>query len=316
MDCDPATGPMCGGIVSNPAGMQMYDTAETCCAYWFGWMDTVRCVSLTTGASTNKWWVDYQSSSCKQDCPTSTSSSCGGAPPDLSMKLYDTVTECCTKLGWIQPSTCAAVSTSGPDSYTGSQKYHADWTAGTCKKDCAVSDANPECGGILTNTAGETLFDTAKDCCASKFGWINSDFCQALATGGHTNKYYVSYTDNACKKDCAVSGSSPECGGNPTDQSTQLFATASECCSSKLSWVNLSMCVSKSETGSAATVTGSGKWYVDWSISKCVKDCPESAVDPECGGLAETWEPTIYSTASACCNEKFSWMDLASCKLS
>eukprot|EP00804_Cyclotella_cryptica_P002188 CCRYP_019581-RA/>CCRYP_019581-RA protein AED:0.06 eAED:0.06 QI:137/1/1/1/1/1/6/278/792 len=316
MDCDPATDPMCGGIISNPTSMRMYDTAQACCAFWFGWMDNARCVALTTGDSTNKWWVDYSTSSCKQDCLTSTASSCGGAPTDLSMKLYDTVTECCSKLGWIQPSTCAAVSTSGPESYTGTQKFHADWTAGTCKKDCPVSEANPECGGILTNTAGETLFDTAKDCCASKFGWIDSDYCQAIATGGHTNKYYVSYSDNACKKDCAVSESSPECGGNPTDQSSQLFAAASECCASKLSWVNLSACVSKSETGSAAAATGSGKWYVDWSISKCVKDCPESALDSECGGLAESWESTEYSSASECCSTRLKWMDLKSCKRS
>jgi hypothetical protein len=167
---------------------------------------------------------------------------------------------------------------------------------------------------VLTNTAGEQLFDTAAACCSAKFGWINKDLCTAMGTGGYTNKYYVDYQSNSCKQDCAAAAGT-NCGGNPGDKSMQLFDTAAACCSSKLSYVNQASCTSKSTTGTAtaaAAATGSGKWYVDWSISKCVKDCTSGT---GCGGLAETWENAEYTSWNACCDARLSWVKDADCHL-
>jgi len=279
-------------------------------------MDSDFCASLTTGTSTNKWYVDYQSNSCKKDCAAAANSPCGGTPPDMSMQLFDTAAACCSsKLGWVQADTCTSVSTTGAAAAaTGSLKYYADYDSGTCKMDCAEASTSPQCGGVLTNTAGVQLFDTAASCCAAKFGWIDKDLCEAMGTGGYTNKFYVDYSDNACKQDCAAA-SNTNCGGNPSDKSIQLFDTAAACCSGKLSYLNQAQCESKSTTGSAASATGSSKWYVDWSISKCVKDCPTSGSDAECGGLAESWESAVYSSWSACCDARLSWVKDADCHL-
>jgi hypothetical protein len=313
-DCDTANDPTCGGILSNVAGVQMFDSAASCCAGKFGWMDSDFCESLTTGTSTGKWYVDYQSNSCKQDCTPAANSPCGGTPPDMSMQLFDDAATCCsTKLGWVQAATCTSVSTTGAAAAsTGSLKFYADYDAGTCKKDCAVSGTSPECGGVLENTVGEQLFDTAAACCAAKYGWVDGDLCVAMATDAYTNKFYVDYSDNACKQDCATGTNN--CGGHPSDKSIQMFDTAAACCAGKLSYLNQATCESKSTTGTAASATGSSKWYVDWSVSKCAKDCPTGS-DPECGGLAESWENAEYTSWSACCDARLSWVSDADCHL-
>jgi hypothetical protein len=121
-----------------------------------------------------------------------------------------------------------------------------------------------------------------------------------MGTGGYTNKFYVDYSDNACKQDC-VAAANTNCGGNPSDISIQMFDTCGVLL--ELSYLNQATRKAKSEGRSvaAAAPTGSGKWYVDWSISECVKDCAGSNSDPSCGGLAEKWEPAKYSTWSSCC---------------
>eukprot|EP00804_Cyclotella_cryptica_P028904 CCRYP_008477-RB/>CCRYP_008477-RB protein AED:0.31 eAED:0.31 QI:0/0/0/1/0.5/0.33/3/0/438 len=313
-DVDPADGAT--------AVDKLYVDAETCCSGALGWVNSDFCVSRSTGGDgyTNMWSVDYQNMVCNKDCaaddcPVAANSPCGGAPTDYSMQLFDDAATCCsTKLGWVQADTCTTTSETGTASTTGTLKFYVDYTVGTCKKDCPVSDTSPECGGVLTNSVGETLFPTAAACCSAKFGWIDTDLCEAMVTKGYTDKYYVSYSDNACKRDCKTT-SSPECGGNPTDLATQLFTTAAECCSKKLSWVNSASCITKSETGSEAAATGSLKWYVDWSISKCVKDCPVGATDTECGGLAEKWESAEYTTGAECCKQRLSWVAPADCML-
>jgi hypothetical protein len=180
--------------------------------------------------------------------------------------------------------------------------------------DCVVASGSPSCGGVLSNTAGVTLYDDEDACCAAKFGWQDTSVCAARATGGYSGKFYVSYQDNACLKDCAVATANPECGGNPSDLSTQMFSTGAACCAAKLGWLNQATCASLSETGAAAAVSGSEKWYVDWSISKCVKDCP-TANGGSCGGLAESWESAEFTSSSACCSAKLSWKPVSDCAL-
>jgi hypothetical protein len=315
-DCN-TSDPQCGGINANSAGVQFFDTVAQCCTAKFNWMDSGLCASLTTGARTNKWYVDYQSNKCVQDCPVAANSPCGGTPPDMSMQLFNDAATCCSsKLGWVQKDTCKTVSEGGSAAAsTGTLDYYADYSSGTCKKDCAASNTSPECGGVLSSTVGTQLFDTAAACCSAKFGWINKDLCVAMGTGGYTNKFYVDYASQSCKQDCAAAANT-NCGGNPGDKSMQLFDTAAACCSSKLSYVSKASCESKSTTGTAAAAaaTGSGKWYVDWSISKCAKDCSTSG-DAECGGLAETWESAEYSSWQSCCSSRLSWMSKDSCHL-
>eukprot|EP00804_Cyclotella_cryptica_P014427 CCRYP_004774-RA/>CCRYP_004774-RA protein AED:0.14 eAED:0.21 QI:0/0/0/1/1/1/3/0/345 len=245
------------------------------------------------------------------DCPAATNSPCGGSPPDLSMQLFaDAATCCSTKLGWVQASTCTGASTSATTATSGSLKYYADYTSGTCKKDCAVATTAPECGGVPCQLRSSTR-------CYLLCWQVRVDRQGPLHCHGNwriPNKFYVDYADNACKQDCAAA-SGTNCAGHPGDKATQLFSTAATCCSSKLSYLNQAACVSKSTTGSAASATGSAKWYVDWSVSKCVKDCPSGGTDKECGGLAESWESAEYTSWSACCSTRLSWVKTADCHL-
>lgn len=309
-DCDTVNDPTCGGILTNVAGVQMFDTVASCCSAKFGYMDADFCASLTTGTSTQKWYVKYDTNTCKQDCQVSGSSdTCAGTPPDTSMALFDTLAECCAeKLPYVATATC----TDPTASTTGTLKFYADYTAGACVKDCPAAVTSPECGGVVANSAGVQFFDTASECCSAKYGWIDADLCVALGSGTYINKFYVDYADKSCRQDCA-SGTN-NCAGHPSDLSIQLFDTAADCCANKLSYVNQEACESKSTTGTESAATGSSKWYVDWSISKCAKDCAVGS-DAECGGLAENWELADYDSWSACCDAKLSWVRDADCHL-
>ncbi len=89
---------------------------------------------------------------------------------------------------------------------------------------------------------------------------------------------------------------------NPTiDMNTKLYTTLDKCCEANVSWDKTS-CVYKSQ---GTTAQGTGEYYVDWSISKCVTDC-SPASGTSCGGIASAWQQT-FTTASACFN-RISWV--------
>ncbi len=56
--------------------------------------------------------------------------------------------------------------------------------------------------------------------------------------------------------------------------------------------------------GSAANA-GSNKYYADYRLSKCVKDCTDS----DCGGLVGGVWDELYDDKSVCCAEKFWWVE-------
>ena len=99
-------------------------------------------------------------------------------------------------------------------SSTNSSKWYVDWQNAKCVQSCD-SPTIVSCGGIVTSIHTE-LYDSAINCCSTKFGWISSAECQAdstnsiLATHG-TNQWYVKHSLNKCVRDCT--GSTPSCGG-------------------------------------------------------------------------------------------------------
>jgi hypothetical protein len=99
---------------------------------------------------------------------------------------------------------------------------------------------------------------------------------------------------------------------NPT---TWMFNDQNSCCKKYYPW-SLAKCMSiasvspttSSSSGIITTTTttiapGSGKWYMNWSKYKCVKDCIGGF---QCGGLAKSWDQ-LYTTQSACCADKAWW---------
>jgi hypothetical protein len=106
-------------------------------------------------------------------------------------------------------------------------------------------------------------------------------------------------------QDCADTDPAP-CGGIPSDELT-LFDDAEACCSEKLSWLSLEVCVAN--TNGVAPV-GTNAWYVDWTLLKCVQDCDGTA---PCGGLKGAFD-TVYGDSTKCC-ARISWVDPTECVL-
>lgn len=59
----------------------------------------------------------------------------------------------------------------------------------------------------------------------------------------------------------------------------------------------------------AGAVSGSLKWYMDYTSMGCVQDCEGPS---PCGDLANSWD-ILYNTQDQCCNERM-WWDKKACK--
>ena len=57
-----------------------------------------------------------------------------------------------------------------------------------------------------------------------------------------------------------------------------------------------------------ATSPASGKYYMNWSKMRCVRDCYGAL---PCGGNAEAWDET-YDDLESCCKDR-NWWDLDEC---
>jgi len=69
--------------------------------------------------------------------------------------------------------------------------------------------------------------------------WVSSSLCAAESTPPYvsegTGKFYVSYKDNKCVKDCPFGG--PLCGGTAQESHLTLYQDARTCCKQKLWWL-------------------------------------------------------------------------------
>ena len=144
--------------------------------------------------------------------------------------------------------------------------------------------------------------------------WQDPDMCasQSDLSSTGSRKFYVNQKDKKCAQYCPSAGGVP-CAGPPQHLSAQLFNDATECCEEKLSWLSLAKCL-EATTGIPTALGGaggSGEWYIDWGLSKCVKDCVGAA---SCGGLKETWD-IGHASANACCNNMISWVPRDECAL-
>merc|ERR1719411_2393008 len=97
---------------------------------------------------------------------------------------------------------CVTKSENGADApASASSKFYADYSKNYCVKDCEVSGADAACAGLVDINLGHQMFDTAAACCSGKFGWINSQLCEAKTTSGgqsSTQMYYAVQQDKVC----------------------------------------------------------------------------------------------------------------------
>ena len=184
-----------------------------------------------------------------------------------------------------------------------------------CTKDCAPGgplDGNNDCGGIIED-AWIDLYDTTHECCQQKISWQDPDLCasQSDPSSAGTTKFFVIYEEEKCGQDCDAAGGLP-CVGRPQVLSVQLFDSAADCCSAMLPWLDLDSCLSVTNGVpiSPPALAGSGEWYVDWAINKCVKDCVGAA---PCGGLKDGWE-FGHASVDTCC-AMISWVPRSSCHI-
>lgn len=111
--------------------------------------------------------------------------------------------------------------------------------------------------------------------------------------------------------DCPASLGSP-CAGAPSDLSTAVYDDLETCCTNTIGWEDSTSCQTMTMNLSSVSVTGTEKWYVDWTSSQCVKDCPTgTGASASCGGLKESWDVS-FATPELCCVQ-LSWKPLAEC---
>jgi len=190
--------------------------------------------------------------------------------------------------------------------------WYPDWHGGT--NTCRNDGEYP----FYMSRHGSYFRSTLKDCCEYYYGWAFNE-CLGLG-GGNTaelasNEFYADYDTESCVQDCPEGTAGKNCGGLVEGNWVVLYSTASECCKGKFWWIEENVCIGEStqnQTAINVANAGSGKYYVDWSVAKCVKDCAKSSTDAACGGLADKWDD-LYSSASVCCSTRLSYVDRDEC---
>eukprot|EP00970_Alexandrium_tamarense_P010655 scaffold2189_cov204-Alexandrium_tamarense.AAC.1 len=127
------------------------------------------------------------------------------------------------------------------------------------------------------------------------YSWRYDD---CMVEGGGTSNTATLYYPNWEGSDhvCVNDGEAPDYITQAA--STFMFEDLEDCCE-KYYWWNMAECL-----GSAANA-GSNKYYADYRLSKCVKDCTDS----DCGGLVGGVWDELYDDMSVCCAEKFWWVE-------
>ncbi|KAL7538162.1 hypothetical protein ACHAXR_008330 [Thalassiosira sp. AJA248-18] len=296
----------------------VYSSLDSCCTQHYSWVyEACMGEGGEPVGHTNKYFSDYGSGSCLQDCPPGPDR-CATVPPPVN--LYDSIESCCS-IGqqWVDYLFCTSRSV---DEYTYGWVVH--WAHEKCVKDCDPLEGLP-CADPKHEDQSAQIYATPEECCA-RLNWLDQDACvadsQNKLEGGdfYTNKFYVDWMNIKCARDCDLSDG-PPCMGNPPDSSVQLFEDVQSCCSEKLQWVNAEQCLADT-FGISTQTSGTGEWYVDWSIEgpggtkegKCVQSCGIDQDSPlSCGGLMPQWSPG-YPSASACC-ASIHWVPADRCHL-
>lgn len=167
---------------------------------------------------------------------------------DTSHYTADSLESCCKKhFDW--DITGCIVGSGGAASNSGTNVWYIDWESFRCMQSCIASSESEaqglNCGGLAAPHF--KTFSTAEICCSTMVPWISTSLCTAESVPPFvvegTGKFYVSYENIKCVKDCPVGGDL--CGGIAREPHLTLYEDASTCCAQKLWWLG-NDCVSKS----------------------------------------------------------------------
>lgn len=161
--------------------------------------------------------------------------------------VFNTLAGCCARyFSWNQASCLASGGTTVTGTANATNLWFPDWENTSPNNFRCLQDTNttnpPE---YIANNPTSWLRSTVNDCCERYFGWafnacITASGGNSTAAAG-TVQWYVNWELRQCIQDCPASSSNANCGGlrQPWDP---LYATASECCSQKLSWLDANIC--------------------------------------------------------------------------
>ena len=206
----------CGGLVGD-SYVVLHDSAEDCCSAEYSWLSTTVCVAasgdaVTTTPGTGKFYIDWASDSCAQDCE---------GPPSLR--------RACAELGRsLRP---------------GTGKFYVHWSSERCAQDC---EGPAPCAGLVHNW--DDLYDTESGCC-DKIPWIERDYCvypgiitedDTAADGNDAaaRSYYPDWAHH--------SGTCLNDGNEPVymkKTNAWLFGSLEECCNQHFSGWNKNKCM-------------------------------------------------------------------------
>jgi len=263
---------------------------------------------------------------CVKDCAiTTTSTTCGGVITDSSTQLYTDAAACCSsQLLHLDPLLCETRSESGEGEYEGTFRLYPDVATGSC-----VLDHNPGftnvCGIGYTCQLLNSSSDISKlyhvspagvaDCCQDPaLGRSNNpQYCKSATMGVVTRMWFVDYSNLLCRQDCEEDPNTPSCTRN-TDPTSSYNASPEACCKSKLGYANQAKCLSDSIANpNLPPYSGSDDYYVDYSTSKCVQDCPLGN-GGDCGGIVGDSSTKLYRDAKRCCRNTLPYMNLELCR--
>jgi hypothetical protein len=73
------------------------DTLDACCKAHYGWMESeCKGTSGSSAPGTNKWYIDWKTNKCVQDCAVANGSDCGGYADYFGRaNLHNTKATCC-----------------------------------------------------------------------------------------------------------------------------------------------------------------------------------------------------------------------------
>lgn len=267
--------------------------------------DTADC--KTGAADTDSTGTDeytVRGDRCSKNCPTTEGAECGGLVGS-SVTKFNSADACCAQtFGYIRREYCTTISHGG--TYGGTGKWYLDSGGRMCVQDCATS-TDTACGGVSTQN-WQILSDTLEDCCSARLSYLNQEFCvvQSTPTLEGTDTWFVDDTVGRCRQFCTATTTGSQCGTYTTSRG-DLYPDAAACCSARLNWQNSEYCTSRSTDPDTGTTN---KWFVDYNLNACVRDCTTSATHCDSGLTASD---TLFDTSTACCAAKLGSVDSDSC---
>ncbi|KAL7449776.1 hypothetical protein ACHAWC_001799 [Mediolabrus comicus] len=206
---------------------------------------------------------------------------------------------------------------------SGSGQYYADYSKGICKDTPYKSWGSKYptialcCQHALfyiatceTDSAGKTPAPTSNptkqpskaptsDPTSSPTTATPSDVPTSSLVPSKAGEFYADAQNDRCLQDGPCKTGVLPC--HPVQDWVPTYLSIQQCCQQAVSWVRTEVCVANS---GGQAFSGTNEWYMDWSLEKCVQDCPVSP-SSDCGGLAQKWDP-LHATEWACCDASFS----------